>query len=62
MQIWKCILLVLAVCVFGVTGCSSLAASAGQKFHASLLTPANHDSNADGDPMAANRNWYRMIH
>jgi hypothetical protein len=53
--------IVPVIFLLGFTGCSSVDAGAGQKFHTALIGKMNPRPNEDEDVVAANRNWYQMI-
>jgi hypothetical protein len=51
--------MILAICLLGFTGCSSLDAGSGKGFHAGLI--GEMDPHSDEDVVAANRDWYQTI-
>jgi hypothetical protein len=55
---------VSAVCLLGFSGCSSFDAASTKRVHSSLIENMDRHSNPadDEDVVAANRDWYQMIH
>jgi hypothetical protein len=56
----RLLFMVLAICLMGFTGCSSVDAGAGKGFHTALIGKMDRQSNEDEDVVAANRDWYQM--
>jgi hypothetical protein len=57
----RSLLMILAICLLGFSGCSSLDAGSGKGLHAGLIGKMDPRSNEDEDVVAANRDWYQMI-
>jgi hypothetical protein len=57
----RLLLVVPAICLLGFTGCSSVDADAGQRFHAAFMEKADPQPNGDADVAATNRDWYQML-
>jgi hypothetical protein len=58
----RSLLMILAICLLGLTGCSSLDAGSGKRFHTALIGKMDPHLNEDEDVVAANRDWYQMFH
>jgi hypothetical protein len=58
----RSLLMILAICLLGLTACSSLDAGLGKRFHTALIGNMDPQPNQDWDEdvVAANRDWYQM--
>ena len=57
----RLLFMVLAICLPGFAGCSSVDAGMGNGFHSALIGKTDAHPNEDEDVVAANRDWYQMI-
>jgi hypothetical protein len=57
----RLLFMVLAICLPGFAGCSSVDAGMGNGFHSALIGKMDAHPNEDEDVVAANRDWYQMI-
>jgi hypothetical protein len=59
-SIRRLFLMVSAISLLGLTGCSSIDAEAGKGFHNAFI--GKRDPQSIEDLVAANRDWYQMNH
>jgi hypothetical protein len=52
----------IAICLLGFTACSSVDPPAGRGFHAAIIGKLDSRPNDYEDVVAANRDWYQLIH
>jgi hypothetical protein len=56
------LLTILAISLLGFTGCSSVDPPVGREFHAAIIGKMDSRPNDYEDVVAANRDWYQLIH
>ncbi len=52
----------VAICLLGITACSSVDPPAGRGFHTAIIGKMDSRPNDYEDVVAANRDWYQLFH